>query len=82
MNPMLAALQKSRAAGPAVPPEAGVAPEGDAAAAGPGDGVLELLKGIDAKLSKLCAAMNLDGPTGEEPVEKDGTEAPPNDDGY
>ena len=79
MNPMIAALQTSRAAGPVAPAAAGSTPLPEAA--GPGDAMLKKLAGIEAKIDKICAAMNLAGESGHEPGEIDGTEAPPNDDG-
>lgn len=86
MNPMIAALQKSRAADPEGPGRdlgVGGAPAAPAPeAAGPGDALLEKLASLEAKVDKICAAMNLNGDAGHEPSEKDGTEAPPNDDGY
>ena len=81
---MLAALQKNRAAAPEGPGRdlgVGGAPEAPAPA-GPGDALLAKLSAIEAKLDKVCAAMNLNGPAGDEPAEKDAKEAPPNDDGY
>ena len=80
MNPMLAALQKNRAYGPAS--DVPASPESPAAAGGPGDALLEKLAAIEAKIDKLCSAMNLNGPAGDEPAEKDAKEAAPNDDGY
>ncbi len=81
MNPMIAALQKSRSAapsGPQAPAPAASAP----AAANPGDALLAKLAELEAKLDKICAALNISGHDGDAPAEKDATEATPNDDGY
>lgn len=76
MNPMIAALQNSRSVSPVGPSPA------DAAPAGPGDALLDKLASIEAKIDKICAAMNMDGNSRNEAGEKDATEATPNDDGY
>lgn len=78
---MLAALRKNRDAAPEVAP---AGPDGAEApeAAGPGDALLAKMEAIEAKLDKICAALNLDAAPGNEPAEKDGTEAPPDDNGY
>ena len=44
--------------------------------------MLEKMASIEAKLDKICAAMNLNEDAGNEPDEKEATEATPNDDGY
>lgn len=82
MNPMIAALQKSRNAAPAAPAP-GVPASPDARLeAGPGDAMLAKLAAIEAKLDKICAGMNLNGPAGDEPAGKDEKEAAPDDHGY
>ena len=81
MNNMIAALQNSRAAGPEAPALDAPGAHVDAEA-GPGDALLDKLAGIEAKLDKICAAMNIDGAAGKEPSEKEAKEATPNDDGY
>ncbi len=81
MNPMLQALVKSRSAAPSVPQSA--APDSAAPAAeGPGDALLAKLAGLESKLDKICAALNISGHDGDAPADKDAPEAPPNDDGY
>lgn len=85
MNPMIAALQKSRNAAPAAPAPGGPAVPASPDArpeAGPGDAMLAKLASIEAKLDKICAAMNMNGPSGDEPEEKDEKEAAPDDHGY
>lgn len=82
---MIAALQKSRAAAPEGPGRdlgVGGAPEPAAPAAGPGDALLEKLAALEAKIDKICSAMNLNGNAGNEPDEKDAKEAIPSDNGY
>ena len=82
MNPMIAALQKSRSEGPSAPPTGGPAipPEAAPEGAGPGGALIEKLAGVDAKLDHI---LKLLGAEQKEDVaeENDGTEATPNDDG-
>ena len=81
MNPMIAALQKSRAAGPAVEVEE-IAEE--AAPENPGDALISKLEAIEAKLDKLCSAMNVAGDEseGDASPAPEAKEVVPNDDGY
>jgi hypothetical protein len=83
---MIAALQKSRSAAPAAPAPGGAPrpqmPEPAAPEAGPGDAMLEKLASIEAKLDKICAAMNMNVPAGDEPAGKEEKEAAPDDHGY
>lgn len=82
MNPMIAALQKSRSEGPAAPPVGGPAlpPEAAPEAAGPGDALIEKLAGVEAKLDQILKLLGAEQK--EEAPENDATEATPNDDGY
>ncbi len=80
---MIAALQKSRNAAPSVPQSPPAASEAPAEAApNPGDALLDKLVSLEAKLDQICAALNIGGNDGDKPVDKDATEATPNDDGY
>ena len=80
MQPMIAALQKTRGEGPAPVEE-----EAEAPAEGGGDALLELLMSVNAKLDKILAALNVGADAAEAPGKTpvpEGKEAIPNDDGY
>lgn len=84
MNPMIAALQKSRNAAPAAPAPGGPAspasmpmrPE-----AGPGDAMVEKLAGLEAKLDAILKMLGAEQKQ-EATEETDEKEAAPNDHGY
>lgn len=81
MNPMIAALQKSRQNVPPAPPAplpGDNAPDAGADA-GPGDVMVKKLGDLDAKLDQILKLLGADQT--EDAAENDGTEAPPNDDG-
>lgn len=82
MNTAIAALQKSRTAGPAAPPPApaGAADAAPEAAASPADVLIDKLAELEGKLDKVLKLLGANQQ--EESPEKDATEAPPNDDGY
>lgn len=80
MNPMIAALQKSRQDAPPAPPTPDEnAPEQDAEA-GPGDALVQKLEDLDGKLDQILELLGADQ-NEDASSENDGTEAPPNDNG-
>ena len=82
MNPMLAALRKSRSEGP-VAPTAGPAmpPAGAPEASGPGDAMLEKCAAMDAKLDQILQLLGAEQKQ-EAQEGPDAKEATPHDDGY
>lgn len=81
MNPMIAALQKSRQDAPPAPPAPlDNAPEQDGAE-GPGDMMVQKLEDLDAKLDQILELLGAEQKE-DATEEKDAPEVPPNDDGY
>ena len=85
MNPMIAALQKSRSTAPAAPAPGGAPrpqmPEPAAPEAGPGDAMLQKLAGIESKLDIILKCMGAEQKE-DASEETEGKEAAPNDHGY
>ena len=80
MNPMIAALQKSRSEGPAAPPPGAPVGAPEAPAAPAGDAIVEKFAAMDAKLDQILKLLGADQQ--KDAAEDDASEVPPNDDGY
>lgn len=80
MNPMIAALQKSRSEGPAALPPAGPDGAPAEAPAPAGDAIVEKFAAMDAKLDQILKLLGADQNQGA-PADEVAPEAPPNDDG-